>query len=139
MDNHFDVIFVDDEITMVTIFNQVINLKHQNWRACSYLDSTELYQLITTNQISASIWIIDLMMPGKNGIELAQAIQMTGDQSTILIGYTSLDPLTLHRHSEYNQAVEIFSRIVGKQEGLIKLLSGLDQGIIQKQKSRNSS
>lgn len=138
MIDQYDVIFIDDETTMTTIFNQVVNLKHQHWRACSFNDSLALYELIEAKRISASIWIIDLMMPGKNGIEIAQAIRGSGDFTSVLIGYTALDPQSLSRNPDYRNALDVFSRIIGKQEGFIKLLAGLDMSILRRVKPQSN-
>ncbi len=137
MIDQYDVIFIDDELTMTTIFNQVVNLKHQQWRSRTFNDSSALHTLIEKKEIAASIWIIDLMMPGKNGIEIAQAIRHSGDSASVLIGYTALDPLSLSRNTDFRDGMDMFSQIIGKQDGLIKLLAGLDAGILRKIKSQS--
>ncbi len=135
MNEHYDVVYVDDEPTMTTIFNQVVNLKYQNWRSISFNDSQILFERIEAGNISASVWIIDLMMPEKNGVQLARAIRGGGDSEAVLIGYTALDPQALGRSPEYSDALDLFSRIIGKQEGFIKVLTSLQATVLRQIKT----
>jgi DNA-binding NtrC family response regulator len=135
MNEHYDVVYVDDEPTMTTIFNQVVNLKYQHWRAIAFNDSQVLYDRIEAGGISASVWILDLMMPEKNGIQIANAIRRAGDANAVLIGYTALDLQALGRSTEYNCAMDLFSRIIGKQEGFIKVLASLQATVLRQMKA----
>ncbi|MBE0697391.1 MAG: response regulator [Anaerolineaceae bacterium] len=131
----YDLIYVDDEPTMTTIFTQVINMKYQQWRTTAFNDSQEVYTRIQARSISARVWIVDLMMPEKNGIQIAQAVRDAGDFSAVLIGYTALDPQSLGRKEEYSAALDLFSRIIGKQEGFIKVLAGLQATVLRQVKA----
>jgi response regulator RpfG family c-di-GMP phosphodiesterase len=135
MIDRYDVIYVDDEPTMTTIFNQVVNMKYQQWRAITFNDPQALYTRIEARSISARVWIVDLMMPEKNGIQIAQAVRATGDFSAVLIGYTALDPQSLGRQEEFSPALDLFSRIIGKQEGFIKVLASLHATVLRQVKA----
>ena len=52
-------------------------------------------------------------------------IRRMGDIDAVLVGYTALDPQSLGRSAEYSGALDLFSRIIGKQEGLLKVLASL--------------
>lgn len=130
----YDVIYVDDEHTMTTIFSQVVGLKFSRWRVAVFNDSDQLYQLINTHKISSTVWIIDLKMPDKNGVEIGQAIRASGDNSATLIGFTALDLQALSRSPEYQSALDIFSRMIGKQEGFIKPLTTLENTVLRRVK-----
>ena len=126
MIDQYDVIYVDDEPTMTAIFNQMVNLKYRHWRILAVNDSESLFKRIEERSISAAVWIVDLMMPGKNGVQIAQAVRGAGDFSAALIGYTALDAQTLGGSAEYGAALDVFSRIIGKQEGFLRVLAGLN-------------
>lgn len=124
--NNYDVIFVDDEPTMVDIFNHFAAWKFKHWRACAFIDSQDLYDRIETNQISATVWIVDIMMPRKNGTQIAAAIAREGEPGTIILGYTALDLHTLDTRPEYAQGLKYFSRIFNKQDNFNALLELVD-------------
>jgi response regulator of citrate/malate metabolism len=123
---NYDVIFIDDEPTMVDIFNHFTAWKFKHWRCCSFTDSQDLYDRIVTNQISASVWIVDIMMPRKNGTQIAAAIAQECEPGTVILGYTALDQHTLDSRPEYAQGVKHFSRIFNKQDNFNALLELVD-------------
>jgi len=129
--DQYDLIYVDDESTMTAIFEQMVKLKYRQWRAAAFSDSQSLYERITAKQIAARVWIIDLMMPKVNGVEIAQAIRQSGDSEAKLIAYTALDPQTLSRNPGYREGLHLFERVIGKQEGLMKLLAGLESSYLR--------
>jgi DNA-binding NtrC family response regulator len=130
--SNYDVIFIDDETTMIDIFTQYVNWKYKHWRACSFVDSQDLFDRITTNQLSAVVWIIDIMMPRKNGTEIAAAITRECGPGTIILGYTALDTHTLDSRPEYKDGLKYFSRIINKQENFNNLLDLVDAWVKQK-------
>jgi DNA-binding NtrC family response regulator len=130
--SNYDVIFIDDETTMTDIFNQYVNWKYKHWRACAFVDSQDLYDRITANQVSAVVWIVDIMMPRKNGTEIAAAIVHECAPGTIILGYTALDPYSLEARPEYVNGLKHFSRIINKQENFNNLLDLVDVMVKQK-------
>ncbi len=124
--NNYDVIYVDDEPSMTDIFNQFVNFKYKHWRACSFTNSQELYDRVAANEISSVVWIIDIMMPQKNGTEVAAIVSSECEPGTVILGYTALDPHTLDHKPEYRDGLKHFSRIINKQENFNNLLDLVD-------------
>lgn len=127
----YDLIFVDDEPTMTAIFDQVAKLKFRQWRTASFVDAQDVYDQIVSHQVASSVWIIDLMMPKKSGIEIAQAIRDAGDSEAVLIAYTALDPQTLSRKPEFSEALDLFERVIEKQEGFMKVLTRIGNTVLR--------
>ncbi len=124
--SNYDVVFIDDETTMTDIFNQYVNWKYKHWRACSFVDSQDLYDRIVANQVSSVVWIVDIMMPRKNGAQIAAAIVQECSPGTIILGYTALDLYTLEARPEYQEGLKHFTRIINKQENFNNLLDLVD-------------
>ena len=123
---NYDVIYIDDEPTMADIFNQFVNFKYKHWRARSFTNSAELYEKILSNEVSAAVWIVDMMMPQKNGAEIAAVVSQECPAGTLILGYTALDPHTLNTRAEYQPGLRHFSRIVNKQDNFLNLLDLVD-------------
>ncbi len=127
--NNYDVIYIDDEPTMVDIFQQFVNWKFKHWRTCTFIDSKELYDKIVANEISSVVWIVDIMMPFKNGTEVAEAVSRESEPGTVILGYTALDPHTLETRPEYRDGLRHFSKIINKQENFGNLLELVDMWV----------
>ncbi len=123
---NFDVIYIDDEPTMVDIFNQFVNYKFKHWRACGYTNSQELYEKILANEVSAVVWIVDIMMPQKNGTEIAAVVSRECGPGTVILGYTALDAHALGSRAEYKDGLRFFSKILNKQDNFSNLLDFVD-------------
>ena len=124
--NKYDVIFIDDEPNMLDIFQQFVNWKFKHWRTCTFIDSQELYDKIVAHEISAVVWIVDIMMPMKNGAEVAEAVNRESKPGTIILGYTALDTHTLETNPAYKNGLKHFSKIINKQENFWNLLELVD-------------
>ena len=124
--NNYDVVYVDDELCMTDIFSQYVNFKYQHWRACVFNDAQELYDKIVANEISSIVWIVDIMMPRKNGTQIASAISRECAPGTVVLGYTALDHHTLESKPEYKTGLNCFSKIINKQENFSNLLDLVD-------------
>ncbi len=124
--NNFDVIYIDDEPNMTDIFNTFVSFRFKHWRACAFSDSQELYEKIIANEVSAVVWIVDIMMPQKNGTEIAAAVSRECAPGTVILGYTALDSHTLSSRKEYKEGLKFFSRIVNKQDNFSNLLDLVD-------------
>jgi DNA-binding NtrC family response regulator len=123
---NFDVIYIDDEPTMTDIFNQFVNYKFKHWRARAFTNSQELYEMIVANEVSAVVWIVDIMMPQKNGTEIAEIVSQECQPGTVILGYTALDQHSLGARSEYKNGLKFFSKIINKQDNFINLLDFVD-------------
>lgn len=124
--NNYDVIYIDDEPTMTDIFTQFVNFKFKHWNARAFTNSQELYEKIVSNEVSAIVWIVDIMMPQKNGTEIAAAINQEYAPGAVILGYTALDPHTLGARAEYKNGLQFFSRILNKQDNFSNLLDYID-------------
>src|SRR5512141_1142951 len=65
----FDVIFVDDEVSLTEIFQHYVLARYKNWRFTTFNNAAMAYKEIVSGHLSSTVWIIDLMMPGKNGVQ----------------------------------------------------------------------
>lgn len=124
--NNFDVIYIDDEPSMTDIFTHFVNFKYKHWRVAAYNDSQELYNRIVSNEISSVVWIVDIMMPRKNGAQIAEAIARECSPGTVILGYTALDPTAIETQPEYQRGARHFTKIVNKQENFVNLLDLVD-------------
>lgn len=127
----YDVILVDDEPSLTAIFTHMTQIKYNTWRTQAYNNSQELYEQITSGAVTARVWIVDIMMPGKNGIEITKAIRSTGDATELVIGYTALEPETLSKSAEYREGLQLFDRVSSKQESVMHLLATVNALIQQ--------
>ncbi len=123
---NFDVIYIDDEPTMTDIFNQFVNYKFKHWRASAYTNSQELYDKIIANEVSAVVWIVDIMMPQKNGTQIAEVVSRESQPGTVILGYTALDQHSLGTRPEYKEGLRFFSKIINKQDNFSNLLDYVD-------------
>jgi DNA-binding NtrC family response regulator len=136
---NFDVIYIDDEPTMTDIFNQYVNFKFKHWRARAYTNSQELYEKIIGNEVSATVWIVDIMMPQKNGTEIAAAVSREYGPGAVILGYTALDQHTLGSRTEYKDGLRFFSKIINKQDNFSNLLDFVDVWVKQGSTDQHSS
>jgi CheY-like chemotaxis protein len=130
--HQFDVIYMDDDPMMTELFNQFVSWKYQQWRSYSFTDPLTLYKQINQDEVSAKVWIIDLMMPEKNGTEIAAAIREKYGMDAVIIGYTALETHVLQVDPQYSGGLRNFSEIVKKNEGISRLL-GLADSLIRSQ------
>ena len=131
----FDVVFIDDEVTLTEIFQYYVLTKYKNWRFTTFSNSTLAYDQIVNHKLSASVWIIDLMMPGKNGTQIAEAIRkIQPGNEPIVLAYTALDHSELKRNAEYKDGIKYFSKVINKREDLPDLLLLVDAWVSQKLK-----
>ena len=122
----FDVVFIDDEVSLTEIFQHYVLAKYRNWRFITFSNSTMVYNEVIDKQLSATVWIIDLMMPGKNGSQIASAIRKHYGQSPVIIAYTALDRQQIQHEPEYREGVVHFNQIINKMEDPVSLLSLVD-------------
>lgn len=124
--NTFDVIYMDDDQMMADLFSQFIGWKYPRWRAHAFTNPVLLHRELRAGDIEAKVWIIDIMMPEINGCQIAAAIREHYGQDQVILGYTALEPETLHEDPQYSTGLHLFTRIVRKNEGMARLLSLAD-------------
>ena len=123
----FDVVFIDDEVSLTEIFQHYVLAKYKSWKFTTFSNASMAYDQITKERLSSAVWIVDMMMPGKNGAQIAEAIRsnQNGD-APVVLAYTALDRHDLYRHKEYKDGMKHFNRVVNKREDLPDLLSLVD-------------
>jgi CheY-like chemotaxis protein len=127
----FDVIFVDDEISLTEIFQHYVLSRYKNWRFTTFNNASMVYKEIVTGHLSSTVWIIDLMMPGKNGVQVAEAVRAFHGQGPVIIAYTALDRGDINRQEEYRYGMHHFNQLVNKMEDPVGLLSLADVWVAQ--------
>ena len=127
----FDVIFVDDEISLTEIFQHYVLWKYKEWRFVTFTNSVMVYNEVVNDALSAKVWIIDMMMPDKNGAELAQVIRKKNGETPVLLAYTALDRQALQSQDQYREGLHYFDRVINKKEDLADVLSLVDVWVKQ--------
>jgi DNA-binding response OmpR family regulator len=122
MVEQYDVIYIDDERTMTTLFATFIQVKYPNWRFHTYNDSMQAWIEIMEDRVEAKVWLLDIMMPVKDGTAIAEALAKYANPAPAILGYTALDPLSLKENAEYKDRLVYFNHIVNKQESISELL-----------------
>ena len=127
MSNNYDVVFIDDEQSLTEIFQHFALIKYKDWRFTTFSNPNLAFDQIVNHNLSATVWIVDMMMPGKNGAQIAEAIRanQNGNHS-IVLAYTALDQQELKQHEAYRQGLPCIDRIMSKREDLVGLLSLVD-------------
>ena len=128
----FDVIYIDDDPMMTELFNQFINWKYRAWRAYACTDPVLLWKQIRAGELTAKVWIIDIMMPDKDGGEIACAVRERFGADVPVLGYTALELTTLQNDPAYSHSLEHFTQIVRKNEGIARVLA-LADGMMKNQ------
>jgi DNA-binding response OmpR family regulator len=127
----FDVIFIDDEPSLTDIFQHYVLWKYKDWRFMTFTNSVLAYNEIVNNKLSATVWIIDLMMPGKNGAQIAAAVRAMHGDAPVVLAYTALDRQTLYTQEQYRDGLCYFNNILNKREDLPDILSLVDVWIVR--------
>jgi DNA-binding response OmpR family regulator len=126
----FDVIFIDDEPSLTDIFQHYVLWKYKDWRFMTFTNAVLAYNEIVNNKLSATVWIIDLMMPGKNGAQIAAAVRAMHGDAPVVLAYTALDRQTLYTQEQYRDGLIYFNNILNKREDLPDILSLVDVWIV---------
>ena len=124
--NVFDVVYIDDDPMMADLFNQFISWKYQHWHAYAFTDPVLVHKQVTAGELDTRVWIIDLMMPQTNGVDLAAAVRAQYGQDAVIVGYTALETHVLEMDPEYSQGLDLFSHLIRKNEGIARVLALAD-------------
>ena len=128
----YDLIIIDDESTVTDIFQQYILWKYPDWKFMTFNNPEILYSAIENDQISAHVWIIDMMMPVKNGADIAAIIREKHGDPPVLLAYTALEKVTLETQEAYRHGVKLLNHVINKRENFISILSLIEVWIAQK-------
>ena len=122
----YDVIVVDDEPSVTQIFQQYILWKYKSWRFSTFNNPSELYEALTRYEYYAKVWILDIMMPRKNGVEIAAAIRRFYGDSPVILAFTALDRRVFETDENYKYGVAYFNHFINKREEFSSILSLVD-------------
>jgi DNA-binding response OmpR family regulator len=118
----YDAILIDDEAALGEIFQHYVLFKFKEWRFLTFSNSDVAYEQIMQNNLDATVWIVDLMMPGKNGVQIAEAIRAKHGTTPVVLAYTAIDPQDVEKHIEYQDGVDHFTRLINKRFDIPNLL-----------------
>lgn len=130
-DKIYDVVIIDDESTVTDLFQQFILWKFKDWDFLTFNNSDILYAAIVNRTINSRVWVLDMMMPGKNGADLAVKIREIYGDKPILLAYTALDKRTLETQKSYAHGIKQFNHVVNKREDFPSILSLIEIWIAQ--------
>jgi DNA-binding NtrC family response regulator len=122
MVEQYDAIYIDDERDMTSMFTTFIKIKYKAWRFRTYNNSMEAWIEIMEDRVHAKVWLLDIMMPNKDGTVIAEALAKYSSPAPVILGYTALDPLSLKDQPQYKDRLVYFNHIVNKQESISELL-----------------
>ena len=118
----YDAILIDDESALGEIFQHYVLFKFKEWRFLTFSNADLAYEQITQNNLDATVWIVDLMMPGKNGVQIAEAIRSKHGSTPVVLAYTAIDPQDVEKHTEYRDGVNYFTNLINKRFDIPNLL-----------------
>ncbi len=132
--SEYDLIIIDDEVSVTDIFQSYVLWKYAHWRFMTFSNPQIVYDAIVKGQMKSKVWVIDIMMPNKNGTEIAEAIRQHhhGDEVTLL-AYTALERRTLDTHEAYRNGMKHFNHIVNKRDDFLSVLSLVEVWIDQEE------
>jgi CheY-like chemotaxis protein len=130
-DTNYDIVIIDDEASVTDIFQQYIIWKYKDWRFLTFNNPKLAYDAILDGQISAKVWVIDMMMPVKNGADIAEVVRQEQGQRPVLLAYTALERRTLETQDAYSHGVKHFNHIINKREDFNSILSLIEVWIHQ--------
>ena len=60
---NYDVVIIDDEVSVTDIFQQYIIYKYKDWRFRTFNNSQMAYEAIMDDQLTSKVWVIDRNAP----------------------------------------------------------------------------
>jgi DNA-binding NtrC family response regulator len=119
----YDVIIIDDEVSVTDIFQQYILWKYASWRFMTFNNPQLAYDAISSGQLAARVWVIDMMMPQKNGADMATAVREAQGEQPVVLAYTALERRTLETQEAYRHGIKHFNHVINKREDFSSILS----------------
>jgi DNA-binding NtrC family response regulator len=120
---NYDVVIIDDEVSVTDIFQQYLIYKYKDWRFMTFNNSQMAHEAITNGQISAKVWVIDMMMPNKNGADIAEVVRQVQGDEPVVLAYTALEKRTLETQEAYRHGMHHFNHVINKREDFTSILS----------------
>ena len=119
----YDVVIIDDEVSVTDIFQQYIIYKYKDWRFMTFNNSQMAHSTIASGQIKAKVWVIDMMMPNKNGADIAEAVREAQGGDPVVLAYTALEKRTLETQDANRHGMHHFNHVINKREDFTSILS----------------
>ena len=120
---NYDVVIIDDEVSVTDIFQQYLIYKYKDWRFVTFNNSLMAHEAISNGQISAKVWVIDMMMPNKNGADIAEVVREVQGDEPVVLAYTALEKRTLETQEAYRHGMHHFNQVINKREDFTSILS----------------
>lgn len=120
---NYDVVIIDDEVSVTDIFQQYMLYKYKDWRFMTFNNSQLAHTAILNGQIDAKVWVIDMMMPNKNGADIAEAVRESQGSDPVVLAYTALEKRTLETQEAYRHGMKHFNHVINKREDFTSILS----------------
>jgi DNA-binding NtrC family response regulator len=127
---NYDVVIIDDEVSVTDIFQQYLIYKYKDWRFMTFNNSQIAHTAIANGQLSAKVWIIDMMMPNKNGADIAEAVRDAQGGDPVLLAYTALEKRTLETQEAYKHGMHHFNHVINKREDFTSILSLIEVWVV---------
>jgi DNA-binding NtrC family response regulator len=127
----YDVVIIDDEVSVTDIFQQYIIYKYKDWRFMTFNNSQMAFDTISNGQLESKVWVIDMMMPNKNGADIAEAVRKAQGDAPIVLAYTALEKRTLETQEAYSHGMKHFSHVINKREDFTSILSLIEVWVNQ--------
>lgn len=94
--NKFDIVFVDDEIPTTNVFNSFFSIIYVNNTSRVYNNPLLVAEDLRANKVHAKVWLIDVMMNGLNGVELALLVREKFGKAVKIFAYSALEKEVLY-------------------------------------------
>ena len=128
---NYDVVIIDDEVSVTDIFQQYIIYKFKDWRFITFNNSQMAFDTISKGKITSKVWVIDMMMPNKNGADIAEAVRESQGDAPVVLAYTALEKRTLETQEAYSHGMKHFNHVINKREDFTSILSLIEVWVAQ--------
>ncbi len=128
----YDVVIIDDEPSVTDLFQHYILWKYKSWHFMTFNNPSILFTAVSSGQVAAKVWVLDMMMPQKNGADLAVAIREQQGHAPIIMAYTALEKRSLETNPAYQHGIHHLNQVINKREDIPAILSLIEVWIAQR-------
>lgn len=109
----FDIIYVDDEGQLTVMFESFMSMLYDaKYSVRTYNDPRTLSDEVRNDKTGAALWLLDVMMDGIDGVELADQIRKKFGDTVLIFAFTALDATTLSsNYSKSSAFTGVFNKI----------------------------
>ena len=97
----------------------------------TFNNSQMAFDMISSGQITSKVWVIDMMMPSKNGADIAEAVRQSQGDSPVVLAYTALERRSLETQEAYRHGIHHFNHVINKREDFVSILSLIEVWVAQ--------